>query len=73
MSGEMLKSKGAFFLRRLYPDAYRFEFSNGWLDRFKSQYGIKSYRRFGESDSVDMVLIEKSETWLGEILDKYKL
>ncbi|KAK4858792.1 hypothetical protein QYF36_022075 [Acer negundo] len=26
-----------------------FNFSSGWLDRFKARHGIKSYGRFGES------------------------
>ena len=70
---ELPESKGAFFLRRLYPDAYQFEFSNGWLDRFKSRYGIILYCRFGESSSVDMVLIEQARPSLRRFFDKYAL
>uniref|UniRef100_M4C3Y2 HTH CENPB-type domain-containing protein n=1 Tax=Hyaloperonospora arabidopsidis (strain Emoy2) TaxID=559515 RepID=M4C3Y2_HYAAE len=42
MSGELLKSKGALSLRRLYSNAYQFEYSNGWLDRLKSRYGASN-------------------------------
>ena len=73
MSRELLKSKGAFFPRRLYPDAYQLESSKGWLDYFKSQYGIESYGRFGESGSVDIVSIEQARPGLREILNKYEL
>ncbi len=71
MSGELLQVKGAKFLKELYPDAPSFEFSNGWLDRFKSRYRIKSYRRFGESGSVDMTVIEEARPKLCQILDQY--
>ena len=48
-----------------------FEFSNGWLDRFKARYGIKSYRRFGESGSVDTAVIAQARPLLCELLDQY--
>ncbi|MBA0628880.1 hypothetical protein Godav_023514 [Gossypium davidsonii] len=36
----------------MYGDANsKFNFSIGWLERFKARHGIKSYRRFGESRS----------------------
>ena len=42
------------------------------MESFESRYGIKSHRRFGESGSVDMVLIEQARPGLREILDKYE-
>ncbi|KAI1001194.1 hypothetical protein K3495_g7004 [Podosphaera aphanis] len=72
MSGDLLKLKGGYFLKELYPDAGPFEFSNGWLDRFKARYSIKSFRRFGESGSVDMTLIEEALPGLRAVLNKYE-
>ncbi|XP_022897556.1 uncharacterized protein LOC111411237 [Olea europaea var. sylvestris] len=43
-----------------YPDLEKVFFSSGWLERFKARYGIKSYRRFGESGSVIMENIENA-------------
>ncbi|MBA0653495.1 hypothetical protein Goklo_020665 [Gossypium klotzschianum] len=43
----------------MYGDSNsKFNFSIGWLERFKARHEIKSYRRFGESDSVVMETIE---------------
>ncbi|MFQ6634158.1 hypothetical protein Gotur_010404 [Gossypium turneri] len=45
--------------KKMYGDSNsKFNFSIGWLERFKARHGIKSYRRFGESDSVVMENIE---------------
>ncbi|OAE33322.1 hypothetical protein AXG93_1200s1840 [Marchantia polymorpha subsp. ruderalis] len=60
MSGDIIKEKDAYFLAELYPGYEAFEFSNGWLEAFKNRHTIKSYRRFGESGSVNMALIEES-------------
>ncbi|MBA0618148.1 hypothetical protein Godav_027535 [Gossypium davidsonii] len=36
----------------MYGDSNsKFNFSIGWLERFKARHEIKSYRRFGESRS----------------------
>ncbi|MBA0736685.1 hypothetical protein Gogos_010207 [Gossypium gossypioides] len=43
----------------MYDDANsEFNFSIGWLERFKTRHGIKSYRRFSESGSIIMKNIE---------------
>ena len=60
MSGDILKVKGKKFLEELHPEAEGFTFSNGWLEKFKGHYKIKSYRRFGESGSVDMNVVEEN-------------
>ena len=72
VSGDLIKEKAALFLDNLYPEHDVFEFSNGWLESFKERHGIKSFRRFGESGSVDMTLIEKSLPDIRETLDKYE-
>ncbi|KAI9178030.1 hypothetical protein LWI28_021870 [Acer negundo] len=49
-----------------------FEFSNGWLNRFKSRHGIKSFRRFGEIGTVDTRAVEEAIPNLFGILDQYE-
>lgn len=71
ISGELLKEKGNIFLKQLYPEATSFEFSNGWLGKFKQRHAIQSYRRFGESGSVDMEKIEACLPSIREELDKW--
>ncbi|KAK3211989.1 hypothetical protein Dsin_016695 [Dipteronia sinensis] len=71
ISGDLIKEKGAFFLNRLYPEATSFKFSNGWLNRFKSHHGIKSFRRFGENGTVDTQAVEEAIPNLYDILDQY--
>ena len=60
------------FLKEFYPEAEGFEFSNGWLERFKARFAIKSYRRFGESGSVNMMVIENALPAIRELLDQYE-
>ncbi|KAL6498450.1 hypothetical protein OROHE_026718 [Orobanche hederae] len=71
ISGELLKEKGRIFLKSLYPEAISFEFSNGWLEKFKHRHAIQSFRHFGESGSVDMEKIEASLPSIREELDKW--
>ncbi|KAL6541699.1 hypothetical protein OROGR_011185 [Orobanche gracilis] len=71
ISGELLKEKSRIFLKSLYPEAISFEFSNGWLEKFKHRHAIQSFRRFGESGSVDMEKIEASLPSIREELDKW--
>ncbi|XP_065874733.1 CENP-B homolog protein 2-like [Euphorbia lathyris] len=73
MSGELLKEKGNYFLKELYPTATSFVFSNGWLEKFKQRHAIRSFRRFGESGSVDMEKIEAFLPKIKEELDKWPL
>ncbi|XP_017624694.1 CENP-B homolog protein 2-like [Gossypium arboreum] len=59
MTGEMIQTKAKDWMRRLIPHALsEFNFSIGWLEQFKARRGIKSYRIFGESGSVDLENIE---------------
>ncbi|KAH1082713.1 hypothetical protein J1N35_022474 [Gossypium stocksii] len=72
MPGEMIQAKAKEFLqKKMYGDANsEFNFSIGWLDRFKARHGIKSYRRFGESGSV---VKENIEDTLPQIIAKLKI
>jgi len=73
VSGELVKESATKILDQLYLGHEPFKFSSGWLEAFKSCHGIRSYRRFGESDSmlqphfrlsVRMKLtLPKVETW----------
>ncbi|KAL5756639.1 hypothetical protein ACOSQ2_021385 [Xanthoceras sorbifolium] len=49
-----------------------FSFLSGWLDCFKVRHGIKSYRRFGESDSVVMKNIEIVSPGIRAKLDQFR-
>ncbi|GJU07967.1 hypothetical protein Tco_0226452 [Tanacetum coccineum] len=60
--------KGEKVMKDMYPvDTPDFTFSIGWLGKFKARYGIKNFRRFGESGSVEM---EGMEDKLKSIRDK---
>ncbi len=72
MSGDLTKEKVAHFLAELYRSHGAFEFSNGWLESFKNRRGIKSYRRFGESGSANMAVIEESLPYIRLTLDQYE-
>jgi hypothetical protein len=72
ISGDLTKEKAASFLAELYPGHEAFEFSNGWLEAFKNCRGIKSYRRFGESGSTNMAVIEESLPQIRLTLDQYE-
>ncbi|XP_031277424.1 CENP-B homolog protein 2-like [Pistacia vera] len=71
MNGELLKENGNIFLRKLYPEATSFGFSNGWLEKFKQRHAIHSFHRFGESGSVNMEKIEASLPSIRKELDKW--
>jgi hypothetical protein len=51
-------------LDRLHPGHELFENSNGWLEAFKLHHWIKSFRRFGESGSIDMNAINLALPWI---------
>ncbi len=72
MSGDLTKEKAAYFLAELYLGHRAFEFSNGWLEAFKNCRGIKSYRRYGESGSANMAVIEESLPQIRLTLDQYE-
>jgi hypothetical protein len=73
ISREMIRQKAAQFLERLHPDAPKFEFSSGWLAKFKQQHQIWSHHRFGENGAADTEIIEESLPRIRTILDQYAL
>ncbi len=71
MSGELVRESATKILDRLYPRHEPFEFSSGWLEAFNSRHGIRSYRRFGESGSVDMATLANTLLAIRDVLDQY--
>ncbi|KAL4348977.1 hypothetical protein GQ457_17G011340 [Hibiscus cannabinus] len=55
MTRELILEKSKKTMKLLYPQHLpEHNFSQVWLEKFKIRHGIKSFLRFGESDSVDM-------------------
>jgi CO dehydrogenase/acetyl-CoA synthase beta subunit len=73
ISGEMIRQKAAQFLERLHPDAPKFEFSSGWLAKFKQRHQIWSHRRFGKNGAADTEIIKESLPRIRTILYQYAL
>jgi hypothetical protein len=71
VSGEPVRGSATKILDRLYPGHEPFEFSNGWLEAFKSRHGIRSYRYFDESGSFDMAPFANTLPAIRDILDQY--
>jgi hypothetical protein len=71
VSGELVKESATKILDWLYPGNEPFEFSSGWLEAFKSYHGIRSYRHFGESGSVNMAALANTLPAIRNVLDQY--
>ncbi len=69
--GDLIKTNVAKILDHLHPGHELFESSNGWLEAFKLRHGIKSFRCFGESGSVDMNAINLALPRIRQLLDQY--
>jgi hypothetical protein len=71
LNRDMLCAKAALFLQELHPDAPEMVFSQGWLEKFKDRQGIKSFRRFGESGTLDMETVGAALPDIRTIVDVY--
>jgi hypothetical protein len=71
VSGELIRESATKILDQLYPGHEPFEFSSGWLEAFKSRHGIRSYRHFGKSGSVDMAALANTLPAIRDVLDQY--
>ncbi len=71
VSGELVKESATKILDQLYPGHEPFEFSSGQLEAFKSRHGIRSYRRFGKSGSVNMAAFANTFPAIRDVLDQY--
>ena len=68
----MIQTKAKEFLQKMYGGTdSEFNFSSGWLERFKARHGIKSYKKFGESGSVVMENIEATLPSIQAKLDQF--
>ena len=58
MTRKLIMEKAKEFSENMnLVDMLEFNFSQGWLEHFKSKHGIKTYHHFGESEPVDMKLV----------------
>ncbi|KAL4554527.1 hypothetical protein LXL04_039358 [Taraxacum kok-saghyz] len=61
-------------MKLLYPqDSFEHKLSQGWLEKFKIRHGIKSYRRFGESGSVDTHDLENKLESIREKINQFPM
>ena len=59
-------------MKLLYPQQpSEHSLSLGWLEKFKLRHGIKSFRRFGESGSVDTQDMEQKLESIREKIDQF--
>ncbi|GJR90625.1 CENP-B homolog protein 2-like protein [Tanacetum coccineum] len=74
MTGELIIEKAKKFMKDMYPvDTPDFTFSIGWLGKFKARYGIKNFRRFGESGSVEMEGMEDKLKSIRDKVDQFEM
>lgn len=74
ITGELIIEKAVEALKLLYAqDSSEHKLSQGWLEKFKLRHGIKSYRRFGESGSVDTHDMEKKLESIREKIDQFPM
>lgn len=74
MTGELILEKAKVTMKLLNPQQdSEHQLSQGWLEKFKLRHGIKSFRRFGESGSVDIHDMENKLEAIREKVDKFPL
>ncbi|XP_039690607.1 CENP-B homolog protein 2-like [Medicago truncatula] len=74
ITGELILQKARDTKKLLYPhDDSDFNFSTGWLGKFKHRHGIKSFRRFGESGPVDVQDMEHKLVSIREKIDQFSM
>ncbi|XP_074325951.1 CENP-B homolog protein 2-like [Apium graveolens] len=74
MTGELILEKAKETMKILYPQQdQEHTFSQGWLEKFKLKHGIKSFRRFGESGSVDVQDMEKKLESIREKINQFPM
>ncbi|KAH1209676.1 CENP-B 2 [Glycine max] len=74
ITGELILQKARDTMKLVYPhDDSNFNFSIGWLGKFKHRHGIKSFHRFGESGFVDVQDMEQKLVSIREKIDKFPM
>ncbi|CAM1304467.1 TIGD4 (predicted) [Pycnogonum litorale] len=69
ITGPLLKAKAAYFSMKMGHDD--FDFSNGWLDRFKKRKGVVFKVVTGESAGVSTEIVNDWKVKLTEIIKDY--
>lgn len=71
LSDFVIKSKALSFAKNL--NVMDFKASNGWLEKFKKRYNLKSYKLVGETAHVDMDSIEEGRMRICKEIENYSL
>ncbi|GKD45001.1 CENP-B homolog protein 2-like protein [Tanacetum coccineum] len=67
------KDKSKSHSKAIAEWVHNFTFSIGWLGKFKARYGIKNFRRFGESGSVEMEGMEDKLKSIRDKVDQFEM
>ena len=69
VNDEMLRNKAQQFGNQL--EITDFQYSKGWLQRFKDRHSIKAYRVHGESATVNAQDVDESREALRKVIQDY--
>ena len=71
---ELISETAKKFMEEMFPvDTQDFTFVIGLLGKFKARYGIKKFRRFGESGSVEMEGMEDKLKSIRDKVDQFEM
>ena len=70
LSGPFIQEQAKLFAKKLGRDEFRA--SNGWLESFKNRHAIVWNSVSGESNDVDMSLVDDWKSKIGSLLEGYK-
>ncbi|KAH1194247.1 CENP-B 2 [Glycine max] len=74
ITGELIMQKARDTMKLMYPhDDSDFNFSIGWLEKFKHRHGIKSFRHFGKSGYVDVQDMKQKLVSIREKIDQFPM
>ena len=71
LSGPVLQEKALDFAKYLNLD--EFKASNGWLESWRSRYGIRFFKVCGESANVNLNIVSEFKSILPEIVKDFDL
>ncbi|XP_024005406.1 CENP-B homolog protein 2-like [Eutrema salsugineum] len=71
MTGELILEKARETMKLVYPQEEAHQLSPGWLGKFKLRHGTRSFRRFGESGSIDIQDMVKKLEAIREKIDSF--
>jgi hypothetical protein len=73
ITGPILCAKAKKLFPQLYPGEQMLKFSNGWLDGWKQEYGVKEYHQHGEAGSAPITEAEEQMQEIRRVLSEYEL